>query len=44
MHEKAYKFIVCECGGFQNVSLHRESTDSQPKVFQIIILTMVGLR
>ena len=36
IHEKAYKCIVCEFGGFQNVlrdacvapSLHRESTDS----------------
>ena len=37
IHEKAYKVIVCEFGGFQNVlrdarvrapSLHRESTDS----------------
>ena len=34
IHETAYKFIICEFGGFQNVmrasapSLHRESTDS----------------
>ena len=43
IHEKAYRFIVCELGGFQNVlrdyvmrasapSLHRESTDSLIKL------------